>query len=280
MRLGVKVHWRDVDQMAAIAERHGAGVLEYQMLPGDLEAHAEDAFEALLPYRGRFELRVHQPEGYLHEGRLRLLDPASPDPEERARSAAALGEVARHAMELRAKALIVHPGGIWRGNVGGGPEQLRESLEDVPRHVKLLLENMPWFYETRTLEGVPGGVTPASFRMPQGLARMDDLVDGYALDVCHAYLCVERGSLEMPRAFARDLAPRVRHVHASGARGGMGPDGEGTPFHDSDYDLGFVREVLRALPEDAVVVPEIMGGHRDGGRGFDEALGALRALAL
>ena len=281
MRLGVKVHWRDVPRMADIARKHGATVLEYQMLAGDLEHHAEAARDALLPYRDEFELRVHQPEGYLaKDGAARFLDIASPDTEERARSTAVLGEVARHAMELRAKALIVHPGGIWRGNSGGGWELLRDSLEDVPRHVKLLLENMPWFYDTRSIPGVPPGESPAAVRMPDGLARVDDLVDGYVLDISHAYLCVDQGSLEMPRRFVHMLGPRIVHVHANGSRAGVGAIGEGTPFTDSDYDAAYVRSLLAPLVDHAVVVPEIMDGHKDDGALFDDGLAYLRALGL
>ena len=281
MRLGIKVHWRDVAQMADIARKHGATVLEYQMLAGDLEHHADAARDALMPYRDEFELRVHQPEGYLAEdGVARFLDIASPDAEERARSTRVLGEVARHAMELRAEALIVHPGGIWRGAVGGGWELLRDSLEDVPRHVKLLMENMPWFYDTRSIPGVPPGESPAAFRMPDGLARVDDLVDGYVLDISHAYLCVDQGSLEMPRRFVQMLGPRILHVHANGSRAGIGPMGEGTPLADSDYGDDYLRALLAPLVERAVVVPEIMGGHKDGGALFDAGLAHLRALGL
>lgn len=279
MRLGIKAHWRDVDAMAALAERHGATVLEYQMLPGDLENHAGTAFDAFLPYRGRFELRVHQPEFYLHEGKPRFLDISSPDPDERGRSARALGEVARHAMELRAKALVIHPGGIWHpGEVGGNPELLRDSLQDMPRHVKLLLENMPHGYAFRGVGGMPDGASPAAFRMPGGLARVDDLVDGYVLDVSHAYLAAARGSVEMVRAFVRELGPRILHVHANGSRAERGMQGEGTPFHDSDYGADLLREVVRGVSPDAVVVPEIMDGHLEGGRAFDEGLAFLRAL--
>lgn len=281
MRLGIKVHWRDVERMVEIAERHGVEVLEYQMLPGDLEANQDMAREAFLPYRGRFELRVHQPEGYLHEGRMRFLDVATPDDEERARGAAVLGECARHAMELRAKALVVHPGGVWRDpDVGGNPDLLRESLQDVPRHVKLLLENMPEHYDLRSLPGIPSGRSPAAFRLPRGLMKVDDLVDGYVLDVSHAYLAAHAGSLEVPRHFVKEMGARIRHVHANGARGGRGGDGEGTPFSDSDYGADFLREILSALPRDVVVVPEIMHGHRDGGRLFDEGLAFLRALGV
>lgn len=281
MRLGVKAHWRDVDRMVEIADRHGATVLEYQMLPGDLEANQEQATEAFLPYRGRFELRVHQPEGYLHEDGIRFLDASARDPDERARGARVLGECARHAMELRAKALVVHPGGVWVGEgPGGTPELLRDALEDVPRHVKLLLENLPEHYDLRSFPGFGSGRSPAAFRLPKGLLQVDDLVDGYVLDVSHAYLAAHAGSLEVVRHFVRELGPRVKHVHANGSRGGLGGAGEGTPFHDSDYGADFLREILSALPSDVVVVPEIMDGHKDDGRLFDEGLAFLRALGL
>lgn len=280
VKLGVKVHWRDVDAMAAIAERHGATVLEYQMLPGDLEEHAQEAFDALLPYRGRFELRVHQPEVFRAGDGLHFLDISSPDPALRDESLRVLGEVARHAMELRAKALIVHPGGIWLpGRIGGSAELLRASLQDLPKHVRILLENMPEHYDLRSFGGaLESGHSPAAFRIPKGLLAVEDLVDGYVLDVSHAYLAVRQGSVDVVRAHLRDLGPRILHVHANGSRAGRGADGEGTPFTDSDYGEDLVREVLRGVAPDAVVVPEIMNGHRDGGRLFDDGLAFLRRL--
>lgn len=278
-RLGIKAHWRDVELAASIAEKHGATVLEYQMLPGDLEHHAQRAFDAFLPYRGRFELRVHQPEAFEHDGELRFLDISSPDAAVRGSSVAALAECGRHAMELRAKSLIVHPGGIWLpGKVGGSPELLRESLLDLPKHVKVLLENMPHLYAMRDFP-LPHGASPAAFRIPQGLRSVDDLVDGYVLDISHAYLAVPAGSAAVVRAFVRELGARIVHVHANGSRAELGVvDGEGTPFDDSDYGADLVREVLSGVSDDAVVVPEIMRGHHDGMRLFDEGLAFLRPL--
>jgi len=280
-RLGIKTAWRDVAAMATLAEKHGATVLEYQMLPGDIEYRKQEVFDAFLPYRGRFELRVHQPEAFEHGGKLHFLDPSSPDPAKRGDSAAFLAECARFAMELRAKALIFHPGGVWRdGEVGGSPGLLRESLSDMPKHVKLLLENMPHFYETRSLPGTPPGNSPAGFRTPSGLKHVDDLVDGYVLDISHAYLAVPRGSEAVVHAFVRELGARIVHVHANGSRGGVGCAGEGTPFSDSDYGADLVRSVLSGVSPDAVVVPEIKDGHHEGGRKFDEGLAFLRALSF
>lgn len=265
MKLGLKAHWRDVDAMVAIAKKHGATALEYQMLLGDLEAsNAQSAFEAFLPHRDAFELRIHQPEFFAFEGQTTFLDISSPDAAIRDASVAFLAECARHAMELRAKALIIHPGGLWRGNVGGGPDILRHSLQDFPRHVKLLLENMPYFG--------PDGDFPAAFRVPAGLLAVDDLVDGFVLDISHAYLAVPDGSEAVVRAFVKELGPRVMHVHANGSRGGVGPSGEGTPFTDSDYGEVLVREVLAGVSPDAVVVPEILDGHLDGAKKFDDGL--------
>lgn len=313
-RLGIKTSWRDVAAMAALARKHDARVLEYQMLPGDLERHSKEVFDAFLPYRREFELRVHQPETYEHDGQLTFLDISSPDPAARAHSLAHLGECARFAMELRAKALIIHPGGIWvggpaersaaggpaqrrredpsgpgpegrvgiwhDGEVGGSPELLRDSLLDLPKHVKVFLENMPHFYDARSFAALKSGHSPAGFRIPGGLKQVDDLVDGYVLDISHAFLAVPQGSEAVVRAFLRELGARILHVHANGSRRGIGSAGEGTPFSDSDYGAQLVREVLSGVSPGAVIVPEIMDGHLDGGRKFDEGLAFLRPLLV
>lgn len=277
MRLGVKVHWRDVDAMAALARRHGATVLEYQMLPGDFERHRERAFDAFLPYRGEFELRVHQPDAYEHEGRLRRLDPASPDEDERARSTALAGEMMRHAMEMRAKAFILHPGGVAREPAGwGSPDALAESLGDLPRHVRVLLENMPWFNACESMDERDGLSAPWT-TTPEGLARFADQVDGFVLDLSHAFLARDEGDEAHVRAFARTLGPRILHVHANGSRARIAHQGEGTPFSDSDYGAPLVRDVLARISPNAVVVPEIKDGHRHGGARFDAGLAFLRA---
>ncbi len=277
MRLGIKAHWRDVDTMVEIADRHGATVLEYQMLPGDLETHRETAAHAFAPYKDRFTLRVHQPEVYLGADGIRhFLDISSPRIEERAASVAILTDVAAFAKGLGAENLIIHPGGVWFGETQGGhPVFLQDSLKNLQREIPVLLENMPAHYDVQTLDARPVGISPAAFRIPQGLLAVESEVDGYVLDVSHAYLAVENGSLEVPRALARDLGHRITHVHANGSRGGKGGLGEGTPFSDSDYGVDFVKELLTHLPDDVVVVPEIMDGHKDGGALFDAAFAAL-----
>lgn len=278
MRLGIKTNWRDVDAMAAIAKRHGATVLEYQMLTGDLERHAEEAFDAFAPYRDAFELRVHQPECALDAaGQRFFLDPASPEARERDASTAALAEVARHAMHLRARGLVLHVGGTvtTARPAGGRREAFLDSLEDLPRHVPIFVENMPPVYMNEQFIGAGAG-SPMWARDAAGLQAVVAQVDGFTLDVSHAWLTGGRANLD---DFLTTLGPQTRHVHLNGTRLARGPKGgEGTPLDDSDYGPETWQRVLAAVHPDAVIVPEIFDGHLEGGRAFDHALGLLAPL--
>lgn len=269
VRLGVKTHWRDAASMVALADRFGATALEYQMLPGDAERHEDEALQAFAPHAGRFELRVHQPERIELGGRRVLLDPASADERLRAASVDVLRASLDLARGLGATGFLVHPGGVHDpGEAEGRPERLRASLRELPRHTPLLLENMPRHY------GATGRSATWAQRADDLLA-LADAVDGFVLDTSHAYLADPGGDAENVRDLARRLGARVRHVHACGSRAGRGRAGEGTPFADSDYGVDLVAEALRHAHPDAVVVPETMDGHQEGGRLYAQDLAAL-----
>lgn len=272
VRLGVKMHWRDVAPLVALADRFGGTAIEYQMLAGDAEVHGEELLPAFAPYLDHFEMRVHQPERIEVAGRRVLLDPASADERIRAASVGALRASLAIARELGATGFILHPGGVHEpGGVEGRPERLRESLRELPRHTPLLIENMPHHYG-------PTGRSATWAQRADDLLALADVVDGFTLDTSHAYLAAPGGEIDNVRDLARRLGRKVRHVHACGSRAGRGRAGEGTPFADSDYGVELVAEVLRHAAPDAVVVPETMDGHRDGGRLYAQDLAALAPL--
>lgn len=273
MRIGVKTHWRDVEAMVALADRFGATALEYQMLVGDVERDWAEPLEAFGPYLDRFEVRVHQPERIELAGARVLLDPASADERVRTASVEALRTSIAIARELGATGFVLHPGGVHEpGEVEGARDVFRRSLRELPRHVPLLLENMPRHYG-------PTGRSATWAQRAEDLLALADDVDGFTLDTSHAYLVEPSGDLANVRDLARRLGSRVRHVHACGSRPGLGQRGEGTPFAGSDYGVDLVAEVVRHAHPDVVVVPETMDGHKDGGRLYAEDL-ALLAPAL
>lgn len=283
MRFGVKAHWRDADAMAGIAREAGARLLEVHLAPRDLGADRGRVREAFLPLRREFDLAVHQPE-WVDDGRgTWFLDPSARDASVRKASVAALASTLDLAAELRAEAVVLHfgalalPGREPSGDLAG----LRRSLAELPRGVPRYLENMPWFY------GLSPGVwgTTTLGRTPAELDACADLVDGFVLDFCHAFLGARGGDgLARVDAFVAALGRRIRHAHVSDAR--IMPDGEdprrgeGVPFGEGGLSAAAVMARVPRLHPDAAVVPEVFDGHLQGGAAFREALAALRATRV
>lgn len=275
MRLGVKAHWRDASEMAALAREEGCSVLEVHLAPEDLYRDLHRVREVFAPLRDEFALVVHAPEFALAPGMgiPLMVNLASPHLAVRVASVRVLDATVALAAELRAEAVVLHPGGATRPGEApqGAVEHLRQSLKTVDWRVPGYLENMPAHYHFRDV----GQGTSALGLMPSEFTPLAPLVDGLCLDVCHAALARPEGSPQVAVAFADLHGHRVRHVHASGARV---PAGEGVP-PGAPGDILTPRDLqavaARVHPE-AVWVPEVWGGHERGGKTFRYALQYLK----
>lgn len=275
MRLGVKAHWRDAPEMAALAESEGCTALEVHLAPADLYADLPRVKEAFEPLRDQFALVVHAPEFVQLPGIATplMVNLASPVPAVRVASVRVLDATTALAASLRAEAVILHPGGATRPGEApqGTLEGLRQSLKTIDWKTPAYLENMPAHYHFRDA----GEGTSALGVMPGEFPPLTHLVDGFCLDVCHAALARPEGSPQVATAYADLQGHRIRHVHVSGARP---PAGEGVPPGAPGDVLTpqHLKAIAARVHPDAAWVPEVWAGHERGGKGFRYALQYLK----
>ncbi|MBM4237341.1 MAG: TIM barrel protein, partial [Euryarchaeota archaeon] len=255
MRLGVMATLDDANLMRS---------LEMDFI--ELLVRSEDgipAVERFIAEEG--EMIVHAPERILFQGRRRLLDLSSSDERFRKACVRRISEIAGLAAEYGIPT-VIHPGGVLeerRQNNKGLIDSLSRSLDEIEG--MKWIENMPLSYhlDDRTL-CCNIIMTPEEF----GMVR--SRLDGFVLDVSHAYLStVSDGNLAV-RRYLEEVGGSIRHLHLSDA---IRPDREGVQIGEGEVDFSFLGGL-----EDIPVLLEVWGGHEEGGVGFAEA--RRRVLSL
>jgi sugar phosphate isomerase/epimerase len=219
--------------------------------------------ERLLETEDR-DLIVHAPERMLLDGRSWIIDLADEDPGRREAFVDRIDQVVRLAHRYGA-ATVVHPGGVRKHLVadpGLLARNLAESLGSIEG--KVWIENMPRRYHCGE-ELLWSNL----LRHPEEFDDVLPFVDGVTLDVCHAYLSVDKGGNAAIASFFERLKGRIKHVHLSDA---SYPNNEGLQLGRGDIDLGMLPR-MRGLP----VLLEIWGGHLNGLAGYREALAKVRS---
>jgi N-acetylneuraminate synthase len=262
LRLGIKVSVRDQDDML----KHGPDFVETFI-------GAEDMLEGIDHLVQGFgssglPVVVHVPEFY---GDI-FVDLATPDEKVWESSFEAVKKSVALADELEARHIVLHPGGNAEGDIDrpAAIKRLRTSLQELS-YDKLYLENMPWFYFQARERMVRSNIMVDVSDFEEVL----DVIGGITVDVCHGFLSIKGGSMDYLLSFF-DLYPGVdRYYHLSDA---MPPDGEGLQIGEGAIDWGPIYQRLKG--KDAWGIPEIMGGHADGGAGFAKAIEILRTNGL
>lgn len=264
MKLGVKASADDIGDMLLL----GPAFIETFIGRRDLDRGVEGLAAAFAA--PGLPIVVHAPE-YHHDD---FVDLAVDDVALRGRSMDVIRMTVDLADELGARHIVLHPGGIAEGEVDRPAciRRLRGALEEIS-YERFYLENMPWFYfwagDRRVRSNIM--VDVADFE------EVMDLIGGITVDTCHGFLSTEGGSMDYLLSFF-DMLPGIpRYVHISDA---APPDGEGLQIGEGSIDWGPVLDRLRARGEDWLGIPEIMGGHEDGGAGFARALEILRKGGL
>ncbi len=286
MRLGVKAALGDAREMAAL----DVELLEVHLGLEDVPRHVDavlSTFSAIRHERG-LDILVHAPEFMGPPTHPELVDLSSPDDAARELSAELLARTIDLARGLGSPLVVAHPGGIAPEEMAGGAHD--EGLERLncslgPLHdrardagVRLTLENMPWFY---FVKGGGGAAPDGRGRRwvstilvePDDMDRLKAHVDGLTLDVSHGYLHTPKGGMEAIEGFLSRHRSRVLHLHLSDA---LPPDHEGLQIGEGCVDMAWVLRAVKG--RDVTAVPEVIGGHRLGGRGFHRALGELRRM--
>jgi sugar phosphate isomerase/epimerase len=226
------------------------------------EGDDPERLERLLETEDR-ALIVHAPERMQLDGTSWLIDLADEDPGRREAFVDRIDQIARLAHDHGA-ATVVHPGGVRKHLIADRAllaRNLAESLGSIEG--KLWIENMPRRYHC--------GDQLLWCNLLLHPEEFDDLlpcVDGVTLDVCHAYLSVEKCGNAAIASFFEHLKGRIKHVHLSDA---SYPHDEGLQLGQGDIDMGMLPR-MRGLP----VLLEVWGGHLNGLAGYREALAKVR----
>jgi N-acetylneuraminate synthase len=264
MKLGVKAHWKDADVMA----RFGIELMEIHLEPRDLDEHMDKIvgiFSAISDNHG-MELIVHNQEYWFDGNDYHLVDLASQDESQRQKAIEYTKKALDLAGRIGAMYLVMHPGGIFPKKVEREKPLaiLRNSLKEI-NDERMLLENMPWFYIMRSREIWHSNICiePADF------FEFSDLVGGFTLDICHAFLATKVGNNEDVVSMKNNLGKIIKHVHASDAR----------PPHHEGLQIGEGLVNFEVLKDFQVgIIPEIIDGHKNQGEGFGIALERLKNL--
>ena len=281
MRFGVKASRTDADVMAAM----DVDLLEVYMGLDDPTRFREDMVNTFLDVRSDWghDLVVHAPEFMRVTGTASLVDPSSADDDLRALSNRALGSALDFASEVEATTMVMHPGGILPSSddprAEGGMERLKGSLHGIrdkarDLDISVTVENMPWFYIRKALDGGADQLWESTVLVDPGDADpLVRIVDGLTLDVSHGYLHTRSGGMEVIEGFVERHGDRIMHLHLSDA---LPPDHEGLQIGEGNIDFPWVLAAFKG--KDVTAVPEILGGHMGGGLGFRRALEELRTI--
>jgi N-acetylneuraminate synthase len=207
---------------------------------------------------------VHNQAYFIHSGKYLLVDLASQDDEVRRKSISIVNKTLKFADKIKASYVIVHPGGIHPNQVESEIliRNLTESLKEL-RDERILVENMPWFYIMRN-----GKIWRSNIcKKAEDFFEFSDIVGGVTLDICHAFLTSEEGGNHFINKMKNDLKDQIKHVHVSDAKP---PHEEGLQVGEGLVDFTLISDIKVGI------VPEIIGGHKNNGEGFLEALKRLQ----
>ena len=212
---------------------------------------------------------IHLPD-YINS--TQLMDPFSPDPEQKSQSLHILERTVELAQRLQELTNRMVP-------VVGSFSVVHHSREDFfERHAELLKT-----YRERSVTIMPQWLPPIAWYFG-GSVRLDamnnlsdaDLLENYNLPICldYCHMIMGRNCFGFSADdLIKKLEPLVGHIHLADA---AGIDGEGLAFGDGEPEN---LELFRnAFNYDCLKVIEVWQGHLNQGSGFRNALMKLEEL--
>lgn len=262
MELGYMVSLQDVKTLSV----PGADFTELLLFDGDGRTSPQVIADEVLRGTSPPVRFVHAQERLTHGGRSVLLDLSSEDESLRIRSVEAIRFARDLALSCGDLRVVIHPGGIRDRVVDHETciSSLERSLSELGPS-RLLMENMPWFYWHRKSERMVSNLCVSI----DDMKRLERMVEGFTLDVCHGYLSRPAGDPSFCSEFLSEFGNKVRHLHVSDAKA---PDHEGLGIGEGEIDLSFLRDVK--VP----ILVETWKGHEQNGCGFRQGIERLRSL--
>lgn len=167
--------------------------------------------------------------------------------------------------------LIIHPGGISRGDININKEVLYDilskSISDIKdQNIELLLENMPplpWYFGGQWVHNI--------------FMDSEEIIDfcknnrtNIIFDISHSQLYCNYKKINI-YDYTKQLIPYIKHIHVADAAGW---DGEGLQIGEGEIDFKKFFNLIKEL--DVIIVPEIWQGHKFGGEDFIKAIDKLK----
>ena len=275
---GIPVRYHDIDSLGS---KSNFNFLEFHLSYGDmgsdLSKFIQSPFHSLSYY-------VHAPELFEND---HVLDLASRDKVYRAKSIENLERVIDETLRIApffpdsVKPLIVFNAGGFSENEFVSSSYREESysiIEDSLLAFKdledceLLIQTMPpfpWhFGGQRFHNNFVNHLEIQSFCERTGY--------DICFDLSHYQLACNYYGFIMDE-FLDAVKKHVRYMHIVDAKG---IDGEGLQIGDGQINFDYFADTLNRLAIGAGFIPEIWQGHKDGGRGFIEALDRLQNIGL
>ena len=262
MDLGAMVSADDFDDLVI----EGSEFSELLLFDGDSERLLGGRFMDKLIDASPPIKYIHVQEFINHDGNDVLVDLSSENESLRRRSVQIVAAARLIAHDLHDSLVVFHPGGVRRHTADRQLllSNLERSLNELGPS-SLLMENMPWYYWHRRQERFVSNICVSI----EDMARFEDLVEGFTLDICHGYLSVPEGDSSYCTRFMDAFGDKVAHIHASDAKA---PDKEGLQIGEGDVDFSFLSDV------NVPILAEVWSGHANGGEGFRVAIEKLRSI--
>ncbi len=267
--IGIKASWKDVRDMV---DYPGLDMVEVVLHENDLANNYKAIVENFFKAKAKApRIVIHQPE-YMMLGReKRLVDLSSTHTMVLKETRKVISRTIELAEDIEAEAIVIHPGGIASRNVAKEDRMgmLKDSLSRLGYN-HFYLENMPWFYWMHDDEQWRSTIMVDV----DDFLRVLDRVDGVCLDVCHAFLSSEKGSMQAVKDYISRLGCKIKHMHVSDA---YPPDAEGLQLGSGAIDLVWLFDAINKFDWDVGIVPEILDGYLDKGAGFRFALDLIKS---
>lgn len=275
---GIPVRYHDLNDLYG---KSNFDFLEFHLSYGDIGLNLNKIINKCFD---NLSFHVHAPELFEED---HVLDLASRNKEYRAKSIENLNRIVDETSRIRkffpntAKSFIIFNAGGFSENEfvtdsfrNESYNLIEESLATFKNldHCELIIQTMPpypWHFGGQRYHN--NFVNHSEIK-----AFCEKTGFNICFDLSHSYLACNHYDVSLDE-FIKTTKDYIKYMHVVDAKN---LDGEGLQIGDGEIDFNHFTKVLNKLKIEAGFIPEIWQGHKDGGRGFIEALDILQRSGL
>ena len=275
---GIPVRYHDLNDLYG---KSNFDFIEFHLSYGDIGLNLD---KIINKFFDNLSFHVHAPELFEND---HVLDLASRNKEYRAKSIENLNRIVDETSRIRkffpntVKPFIIFNAGGFSENEfvtdsfrNESYNLIEESLATFKNldHCELIIQTMPpypWHFGGQRYHN--NFVNHSEIK-----AFCEKTGFNICFDLSHSYLACNHYDVALDE-FIETTKDYIKYMHVVDAKN---LDGEGLQIGDGEIDFNHFTKVLNKLKIDAGFIPEIWQGHKDGGRGFIEALDILQSSGL